>query len=512
MIPTENNESSKARSKRQLHDYVQNKGTQTIRQAIEEIDNDFTILCSIINTTFFYFCLSQGLDIDFKDESIEISINRGIDIDWEHIFFQNLGERFDQRELKIYIYIISKDLEEINKYGDIINNKDHNYVFIYPTLDKQEIPQNHQKIFNLFIKREFLVEIWTFEDLVPFLIEYSRYLVFFSDKFKDITIDTLFFIDPDEENRKWANLNNIKQAITKKKYDNLVLCLGAGCSVSEGLPDWDGLLEKIMYCLVKKKNDDEKLGLKDLEYFSKRFHAIEKENPLFEAQLMKVELNSELRKLIKRILKKKYTDKTSNLYDAIVKLCKRYSIKKIINYNYDDILEKKFTTGKYNIIYDESTCTNLTKKSSNKINIIHVHGHLDRPTIKIILSEEDYNFLYDHADDWRNKIQRNSFSHDSCILIGLSIKDPNLRRIMRNTHQERKKKIIYNLPHKAFIKKYTQDDLLNVKGKSLRVGTYEAKKFTAMFNVLKETSYAELGVDVEWYDDHDLIPYMISKL
>jgi len=68
--------------------------------------------------------------------------------------------------------------------------------------------------------------------------------------------------------------------------------------------------------------------------------------------------------------------------------------------------------------------------------------------ISLIFSEEDYNKIYSDAYSWSNLAQLNSFRDNTCLFIGCSLTDPNLRRLLDVAARSGEKP-----RHYAFLKK-----------------------------------------------------------
>jgi hypothetical protein len=126
-------------------------------------------------------------------------------------------------------------------------------------------------------------------------------------------------------------------------------------------------------------------------------------------------------KLLKEIVRLSSFNSTKTILDSI------------ITYNWDDVLEhflgKIGSEIHYKSIYHDSEI-----RCNGELPIYHVHGFLPRIgnlTFKnrIILSEEAYHYLYNN-NLWNNEIQLEKFKNKTCLLIGVSLKDPNLRRLL----------------------------------------------------------------------------------
>ena len=112
----------------------------------------------------------------------------------------------------------------------------------------------------------------------------------------------------------------------------------------------------------------------------------------------------------------------------------------IITYNYDDILEvhlKKLNIP-HKAIYDDGM-----EPNEGELPIYHVHGFLSREVNsdtenEIVLSEEMYHERYTDIHHWSNQTQINKFSQKTCLFIGTSLTDPNMRRLLDIASKQRK--------------------------------------------------------------------------
>ena len=84
----------------------------------------------------------------------------------------------------------------------------------------------------------------------------------------------------------------------------------------------------------------------------------------------------------------------------------------------------------------------------------HVHGYLPSNFLEeskepnLIFTEEDYHRVYRDSYSWSNLAQLSALRENTCLFIGCSLTDPNLRRLLdvaaRNGENPR---------HYAFLKK-----------------------------------------------------------
>ena len=235
------------------------------------------------------------------------------------------------------------------------------------------------------------------------------------------------------------------------------LMLGAGVSVSAGIPTWDTLLRRIVntyfihWKLTKKRaakppptNISVALVGEDFEDMLE--HALPEESsslrtqdPLLTAQQIKNCIrNIDWRYLLNKSLYPedrfvKGKKATSQLLSKLALNCKTYpNIRRVINYNYDSLFSEH--------LVDEDLRPQILwngkpeKQMKSDISIFHPHGYLPfggGPCTEIILAENEYHAEYLSPYSWGNLAQLRAMLDCTCIFIGLSMSDPNLRRILR---------------------------------------------------------------------------------
>ena len=220
----------------------------------------------------------------------------------------------------------------------------------------------------------------------------------------------------------------------------LVLVLGAGVSIGCGLPDWNTLFKKLRKN-IHFNNSDRERSLVIEKIFLKLFNRTDLilARNIHQCFGFEPEINDSIifEKFVRCALYDGIKLKYTKSIEEIVRLGSFYRYEKyldsIITYNYDDVLESFFEerpgTPYKSIFHSEI-------EFKDQLPIYHVHGFLPRKddlTVKnkIILSEEKkYHDLYDSIDSWNNKIQLEKFENNICLLIGLSLNDPNLRRLL----------------------------------------------------------------------------------
>ena len=152
------------------------------------------------------------------------------------------------------------------------------------------------------------------------------------------------------------------------------------------------------------------------------------------AQMIKNQIRpSDWDYLIRKALYKSYEDEpyvleVSDLYQQLMRLIERKDIHNILNYNYDDTF---YHALRLSGIYFENCYNNSNMSSRRKI--VYPHGYIPMKggvRTEIVLTEADYQDQIYHQNLWSNNIQTTLLSSNTCIFIGLSLNDSNIRRLI----------------------------------------------------------------------------------
>lgn len=284
----------------------------------------------------------------------------------------------------------------------------------------------------------------------------------------------------DNQKRQIKELSNL---LVSHAY---TIFTGAGVSCSVGMPSWDSLL----WTLYQKAHG-RNLNKKSNEH--KVFYHMNTQSSIVLARYIEIlfkDSGQNWNDALYSCLYDELTKDTSDLIESICALVKKYPHTKVITYNYDDMLDENM---KKNGIDIAKTTTNECA-TTNQIPILHVHGLI--PRIKAhniedeqVLAENTYHDMYNNAYAWSNTAQLHALGETVCIFIGLSMTDPNLRRLLDAQKGTTCKRYV-------FLKK----EFPNKKEKAL-------KYMRAMNSTMQE-----LGVEIIWYSNHDNLPQLIKQL
>lgn len=197
---------------------------------------------------------------------------------------------------------------------------------------------------------------------------------------------------------------------------SLALFVGAGVSMGCGLPGWSELVSRVLSTTWKDQPELVELLLKDRNILAARYarqKAGDKFNRIVHAAL--------------------YRD-TVELSRCVWAIA-RSGIGQVCNFNFDDLLAEALLTDGTNCVI--ATPDESFRSSQDGITVYHPHGILPRfyrdgelDAAKIVFSEDDYHNLYSDPYSWANIAQLSLLTSKSVLFIGLSMQDPNLRRLI----------------------------------------------------------------------------------
>jgi hypothetical protein len=351
------------------------------------------------------------------------------------------------------------------------------------------------------------------------------------------------------------------------KFRDLVLFLGAGVSVASKLPNWGDLVYMLYAYAVNKHKPfaktrpffnylqaiAEHLKTKEaesLEITARKTRDMYGSEP--EQQEMFVE---DLRKLLYRGYFESFDneghegfDLDGLLYDnptlaGVTQLCAdpQRGARAVVTYNYDGLLETALGrpgSQEFCSIFDDSV------PARNCLPIYHPHGYLPPARGEgslaedIIFTEEQYHKVSLDPYHWSNLIQLTSMANSTGLMIGLSLEDRNIRRLLQALAMSPLKCNIYALlkkPGFALPSELEAADIHeraiatdNQKRKSSRLhvnpNNGEAmpsyvKQIRAIVSEMKdqaqeqqETLLKQLGITPIWFEDFSEIEPFCRKI
>lgn len=301
-----------------------------------------------------------------------------------------------------------------------------------------------------------------------------------------------------EQEIKLENENKyINELQTALHNNRLTLVCGAGISMSAGIPSWNSLLWSMLNKCVTSKS----------EFSVESAQQSLPTSNIIVGKYLKLMLGNDFEVALKECLYeqlqedqtylgKKVYKETPLIYELINLLRPKRnsgSVESVITFNFDSLLED--TLNKYGIenqaIYNEGMIAD-----SKYIPIYHVHGYLpqegDIKSPNIVFSEDAYHTQFIDPYSWSNLVQLYKYMENTCLFVGLSITDPNLRRLLDIS---KRKNSTMQLRHYIIKKKpIVNDDFIRTQ------------------ILLEEQDANSLGLNVFWIDDFGEIPDILRRI
>jgi len=320
--------------------------------------------------------------------------------------------------------------------------------------------------------------------------------------------------------RKSTSKTAIRNLKIAHKDESLNLVLGAGISSIYGLPNWNNLLQRLLFKTIEE--EPQKASV-----ISKVFTKIFNPNPLvagryLQETLIDEKIKNKFEKDVRSALYETYDkDVESHIMDEIIKLCvapgNSPNLDGIITYNYDDVIETKLNEKGVDIPF-QSVYGQGINPDNKSLPIYHVHGYLPQKGRinthnSITLGEFVYHEQYNNTYSWNNIVQINKFRDKVCLFIGISLSDPNIRRLLDIANsQKTKKKYHYILkirPERSWVEERLRKildenpEIFNEKVIA-NIDFDETVSFLMeMQNRFEEKDTESLGVKTVWIDDYD---------
>ena len=428
--------------------------------------------------------------------------------------------------MKIFISHSSRDIDIYNELADALKEKGYTIFNVNEVnvgesvIEKIKFALNDSDVLVAIITENFLNSSWAQAELssailstnsirvlpvvvgdvfIPnFLIQFQYRKV---DSTKEITktvlndIGQLGKIESDstlfqKQSTAQSERKDIEEKIALLKealIDNqLTLVCGAGVSRDSSIPDWNELLVNIL----NETFFDDGSNVPKSKILAEDLLSLMPQSNLILGKYLRLVLKNDFEKVVQKHL---YLE--TNMMKAIVELArpKRRGkrLESIITFNFDDLIECALS--KHNIEY----CS-IWKEGQiygiDALPIFHVHGFLpnqreiDSPNL--VFSEEAYHSQFIDPYSWSNLIQLNTFSTNICLFVGLSLSDPNLRRLLDISWRRNQR-----CKHYIVMRKEPQ------KNRTDEIAT-----------MLFEQDANSLGLNVIWCSDFSEIPSILSSI
>lgn len=231
----------------------------------------------------------------------------------------------------------------------------------------------------------------------------------------------------------------------------LGVVLGAGTSIDIGLPDWKNLVQRISQIgdiknLHVETSRDDPIASAQLLYQALKAHMIEKSSEDDKAyNRIDMKIRAKWQKIVHSALYDGVEQDVCKLVPenhylwSLIKIVKKISM--TVNYNFDDTIQRMLsaTRSKEELEHSRGYTTlwsaNVFMYPKNSV-IYHPNGFLpfnieEHPSERLVFLEDSFaDQLIDSIHGHYNVLS-DYFTHNTCLLIGLSLSDPTLKHILR---------------------------------------------------------------------------------
>ena len=242
-----------------------------------------------------------------------------------------------------------------------------------------------------------------------------------------------------------GDLEGLQRAWAEK---DLVLFLGAGVSKPYGIPTWKDLALEILFDQTDVARRLEPIDLPFRRALAAWLVDYYEYDPIILARVVKNEIrrrasrsrNGEdahalfLEKVREHLYPKEpLSPREPTTLTAVADFIKRSDadsgVAAVVSFNYDDLLERKLQGS-----VDFRPVWSDRRSRDKKLPILHPHGFLPRDgearDCRLVFTEDDYHGLTTSIFHWALTAIVHYLRHNRVLFIGLSMLDPNLRRLL----------------------------------------------------------------------------------
>lgn len=346
------------------------------------------------------------------------------------------------------------------------------------------------------------------------------------------------------------------------RQNDLTLYLGAGVSVANGIPPWQQLVLAMYFANISRQ----RMGgwrpfanylfaisewhlsrsQEPLEITARRLHKYYKTGDEFLTSLRRTLYAGYAHPSGARFepLQRKAIRQANPTLNAVARLCEksRYGnkgVRSVITYNYDELLETALGLFPFQSFWKSAP------SESGKLPIYHVHGFVPikqsegSTPEEIVFTEDQYHLAAHYAYSWANLVQIQNMSGSVGLMIGLSLSDRNMRRLLDAIVGLPHHPTHYALLQRPQWKPPSDEELDQINAKALQykekfeksgvkgVGIkgpgekadrwrYEIRAIIQQVELLDVDQQTfilnQLGVRPIWYNEHDEIPIILQQI
>ena len=177
------------------------------------------------------------------------------------------------------------------------------------------------------------------------------------------------------------------------------------------------------------------------------------------------------------------------LLDAIVSL--RSGLHGVVSFNFDDTLEEALRNDgvEFTAVIDGRDLGRI-----RGLPVYHPHGYLPRSgegSSAVVFSESQYHTQYAENYNWTNIVVQRLLLESTCLFVGTSLSDPNLRRMIDLAHRQNPFQQHYYV---TIASRHSEEYLRGAIDENL------------------QASYEAIGVIPFWLDAYDKMPLLLHAI
>jgi hypothetical protein len=135
---------------------------------------------------------------------------------------------------------------------------------------------------------------------------------------------------------------------------------------------------------------------------------------------------------------------------SVIELCRCRRVSAVVNYNFDDILERCVSTGEGKRPAYSVSGPLSERVSAGALPIYHVHGYLphgmrapDPEGSAVVLSEDEYLTNMAQPYSWQTTTQLHFLRNAACLFVGVSMTDVDMLRVLQHAHNRTRTQSVY---------------------------------------------------------------------
>jgi SIR2-like domain len=346
--------------------------------------------------------------------------------------------------------------------------------------------------------------------------------------------------------RSLVNRSDLEGLQRAWKAKNLVLFLGNGVSMPYGIPAWKDLVLEILFDQTDVARRLEPIALPYRRALASWLVDYYDYDPVVLGRVVKNEIGRRARRrrdgnrdaeelFLEQVRAHLYPDPPlqprepttlTAVADLIRKSTDDSGVNAVVSFNFDDLLERKLGRD-----VELEPIWSGRRRELKGLPILHPHGYLPQEgnveECELVFTEDDYHHLTTAVFHWALTAIVNHLRHRTVLFIGLSMLDPNLRRLLDASYvygdvpahwqvQKRHKiaddhmpDVLEDIQRRA--SRYAEE--LEVEG---REGSPSLE--SAVTAVLEQADsydrnlFESMGVKTIWLEDYDDIPALLEEI